>query len=166
MKSKFPAFRKYLLNCFWLMIPVLIWDVFFSDHLPRAFQPDVFQYSIPLFILVGEHGLRILIFLLTLLMPLPHNGQRSAVVLYVAGVLIYFASWLPLIVYPESRWSQSFVGFMAPAYTPVCWLTGIAMIGYKFYVGWPYKKWMFIMLSVIFLVFHNVHTWLVYSRLY
>jgi hypothetical protein len=54
---------------------------------------------------------------------------------------------------------------MAPAYTPIVWLLGIGMIGDEFFLpGVAFKPWMYWALSALFLVFHNLHTALVYSR--
>ncbi len=67
--------------------------------------------------------------------------------LYIAGILVYFASWIPLMVYPDSAWSNSLIGFTAPAFTPLIWLAGIGLMG-----GWrPYLG-----LSVVFV---GVHLW-------
>ena len=49
--------------------------------------------------------------------------------MYALGVLVYFASWLPLIYASDAAWSKSAAGLLAPAYTPLICLTGIALIG-------------------------------------
>jgi hypothetical protein len=50
-------------------------------------------------------------------------------------MIIYFASWLLLIVRPDAAWSRSAAGLLAPAYTPLIWLAGIALVG----GSWPYE---------------------------
>jgi hypothetical protein len=70
------------------------------------------------------------------------------------------------IWFPLSPWSQSPLGFLAPAFTPALWLAGIASIGRTLYFGDFYRPWMFLALSLVFLAFHNAHAWTVYSRLH
>ncbi len=86
--------------------------------------------------------------------------------LYIVGLAVYFASWLALIYFPESWWSLSLFGFLAPAYTPITWLVGIALIGREFYFNLRYRLWFFLVPSIAFLVFHNAHTIIVYSRMH
>ncbi|MFC1996709.1 hypothetical protein ACFLXI_03755 [Chloroflexota bacterium] len=71
--------------------------------------------------------------ILPLLMPLHWDTPQAiaGIVVYLIGLLVYFASWLPLKFSPDSIWSNSLSGFLAPAYTPLFWLIGITLIG-----GW------------------------------
>lgn len=159
---------KYLLNCFLLLVPVMLWDLFLTGRLPLPFQPATFWSEIPPVLTYGENIVRVLLFMLALLMPLRLETRRQKIglIVYTVGMLAYFASWLILIFDPAGAWSNSIFGFMAPAYTPLLWLTGIALTGRSFYFSIPYKPWYFILVSAIFLVFHNIHTFLVYSRVY
>lgn len=154
------------INCFLLTIPVLAWNLVFADRLPRVFQPDIFWHRIPSLLGAGENAFRIVIFLLTVIMPLSIASprQRAGLMVYIAGVVMYFASWIALIYFPESNWSLSLGGFLAPAYTPVFWLTGIALIGHEFFFNIPYKSWFFLAPSIAFLVCHNAHTIIIYTR--
>lgn len=158
--------KKYLLNCFLLTLPIMAWNMLLTNRLPEAFQPDIFWKDIPAFLTWGENISRALVFMFTLLMPLRivTHVQKSGLILYVAGTIIYFASWLVLIYLPDSAWSNSILGFMAPAYTPLLWLLGIGLIGDSFYFNWPYRRWYFMLISIVFLSFHNYHTMLVYFR--
>lgn len=162
------TFRQYFFNCFLLIIPVLAWNLTLADQLPRHFQPEVFWHDIPPSVAYGEHTSRILIFLLSLLMPLriQTETQRTGLVLYAAGLLMYCASWIPLIYFPDSAWSHSTHGFMAPAWTPLFWLTGIAIASDGFHFRIPYSRLTFLLVSFVFLVFHNMHTYLIYQRVH
>jgi len=80
----------------------------------------------------------------------------------MGGTLLYFVSWIILIHFSNSYWSNSILGFMAPAYTPLLWLLGIGLIGDSFYFNFTFKRWFFILASIIFLVFHNLHTYMVF----
>lgn len=160
--------KKYLLNCFILVVPVLIWNILLTDKLPKAFQPDIFLKDIPVHITYGENIFRVLIFALMLFMPLKIVSpvQKQGQAIYIIGLIIYFGSWLMLMFAPESQWSKSLFGFMAPAYTPLFWLGGIALIGDSSYFHFPYRRVFFALFSVLFLIFHNLHTYIVYTRLH
>jgi hypothetical protein len=79
----------------------------------------------------------------------------------------YLASWTALMVSPRSQWSTSVFGFMAPAYTPILWLGGIALVGDEFVLSnASLQPWIYVSLAAAFLVFHNLHAGLVYSRVH
>ena len=158
----------YLKNCFWLLLPALILDALYRDDLPAAFQQDVFWVNIPVYIAWPENILRILVFMLPVFMPfgLKTSTQKKGFGLYVVGSLLYFSSWAVLIVLPNSGWSLSLLGFLAPAYTPFIWIAGIALIGDRlFWPNFDYKAWMYALLISVFLSFHIAHAMLVYARL-
>jgi hypothetical protein len=56
------------------------------------------------------------------------------------------------------------LGFAAPAYTPLLWLLGIALLGRQLFWGKFYRWWMYLALALSFLVTHTSHTALVYAR--
>lgn len=154
----------YLLNCFLLLTPILVWNMILAPKLPAAFQGDVFDKNIPSAIVIGENLFRSLVMFLPLLMPinLGTPSQKLGMVVFVAGMLLYFLSWLLLIVFPQTAWSLSLFGFLAPAYTPLIWLIGIGMIGKRLFIEIPYHPWMYVVLSIIFVGFHITHTVIVY----
>jgi hypothetical protein len=159
---------KYLWNCIWLTVPIVWMNLALADRLPESYQPAVFWSGVPRGIALGENTSRIAVFLLPLLMPLHvvSSRQRAGLALYAVGVIVYFLAWATQIWYPRTKWSKSRLGFMAPAFTPAAWLAGIALIGETLYFGTFYRSWMFLTLSLIFLVFHNAHGWAVYSRIH
>jgi hypothetical protein len=111
--------------------------------------------------------LRVVLFALPVLMPLRVDTprRRAGMALYLAGLVLYFLSGAPLMVSPASAWSTSVFGFMAPAYTPVFWFGGIALIGDTLFVRAPFR-WLYLLLTCAFLAFHNTHAWLVYTQLH
>jgi hypothetical protein len=140
--------RLQLLNCLWLLLPVFTWNAIFAPRLPQAgFKSDA---GVPRPILATEQALRIAIFLWPLLLPLRWQDQqsRAGLILYFMGLFVYFASWLPLLYRPEAAWSKSPGGLLAPAFTPLLWLIGIALVG----GSWPYA-----LLSVLFVAVHVYH---------
>lgn len=158
--------RYYLLNCFLLMIPVLVWNIALTNKLPALYQPATFQKDIPAWLSWSENISRTLLFVLTLCMPLSVSSkrQKTGMGIYISGLLLYFASWILLIRYPGSVWSQSFAGSAAPAYTPLCWLAGIALTGNTFYFKIPFRRWLFPLTALCFLIFHNLHTAMIFYR--
>lgn len=156
----------YVWNCFWLMAPVLAMNVLLMGKLPRIYQPEVFSDRIPAWIVGGENALRLGTMVLPLLMPLHvvRPIQKIGVLVYLAGLILYFVSWAMQLWFSQSRWSLSRLGFMAPGYTPLIWLLGVALIGNSFYFAVPYTSWMYVGLSAAFLAFHNLHAWIVYTR--
>lgn len=157
---------NYLLNCLLLLLPIMAWNLIFASKLPWAYSEEVFSKNIPSMITNGENILRSLVFILPVLMPIrvETQSQKLGLWLYIIGTSIYFLSWLAQIYFPQSAWSLSAWGFLAPAYTPLIWLTGIGLIGSMLYFSSPYRSWMYIVLSVIFVGFHLSHAMTVYSR--
>lgn len=157
---------NYLLNCLLLFLPIMAWNLIFASKLPRAYSEEVFSKDIPSFITYGENGLRLIVFILPVLMPIriETQSQELGLWLYLVGTAIYFLSWLAQINFPQSAWSLSAFGFLAPAYTPLIWLTGIGLIGSSLYFSFPYQSWMYIVLSVIFVGFHLSHALTVFVR--
>jgi len=157
---------SYLLNCLLLLLPVMAWNLIFASKLPWVYSEEVFSKDITSFITNGENIFRLIVFILPVLMPLriEMQSQKFGLWLYIAGTAIYFVSWLAQIYFPQSAWSLSAWGFLAPAYTPLIWLVGIGLIGSAFYFSSPYRSWMYIITSVVFLGFHLSHALTVYLR--
>lgn len=157
---------SYVLNCMLLLLPIMAWNGIFSNRLPSAYSAEVLDKDIPSLITNGENISRLLVFVLPILMPIriETESQKLGLWLYVIGVAIYFVSWLVQMAFPQSAWSLSAFGFLAPAYTPLIWLVGIGLIGKELYFDSPYRSWIYILLSVIFIGLHLSHAWTVYSR--
>lgn len=164
-----PSFQnrsKYLLNCFILALPVLAWNLAFTDKLPALFQPAIFREDIPTWVQLAEDISRSLLFLIMLLFPLQITTtiQKQGLMIYITGVALYFTSWLLLIYFPNSSWSCSLTGFLAPAYTPMIWLAGIGMIGGKPFIHLPFLRQSYLVIVIVFTIFHCGHTYLIFSR--
>jgi hypothetical protein len=163
---KINALKKYSLSCFLLTIPILVWNSLLTTKLPTEFQAKIFKKDIPVFLTYGENISRLVVLMLPVLMPLRilTRTQKKGLFIYIGGILLYFASWLALIYFPDSIWSNNILGFTAPAYTPLLWLIGIGLIGDSFYFNLPYKRWFYMLIVIIFLVFHNIHVITIYFR--
>lgn len=158
--------KKYLLNCFLLLIPILLWNILLMDVLPQGYQAEIFWKNIPGIVTYSESILRIIVFALPafMVLSLQSNTQKIGLVLYVLGLLVYFASWLIMIIEPTIDWSQSLVGFMAPAYTTLIWFIGIGLIGQKSFLKVPHLTWIYMTSSILFVIVHTTHTYIVYQN--
>ena len=162
----FRAFRRYAMNCGLLLVPAMVWNVALAEQLPPAFSRGEFWREIPPLLAFAENTLRIVVFALPFFMPLDiaAPASRHALLIYASGTLVYFASWLALIFCPASSWSTSALGFTAPAYTPLLWLLGIALLGRQLFWGRRYRWWMYLVPALAFLATHVAHTTIVYAR--
>lgn len=160
--------RQYLVSCGLLLLPVFVWNIALMKFLPAAFAPSEFDRDIPHILSTAENVLRLLIFALPFLMPLNISSQRqrTGLVIFIAGNIIYFVSWLALIAKPNSPWSQSALGFLAPSYTPILWFVGLALLSRQLFWGKFYRWWMYLALSGLFIISHVSHAAIVYARNY
>lgn len=159
--------RTYLFTCFWLAVPVLLFDALFTERLPPAFQMESFWRDIPAVIAIPENVFRIGLFGFMLLMPIELGTRRARIGLavYLAGMAAYLGAWLMLICAPQSGWSASLAGSMAPAYTPAIWLAGIGMVGTRLSIRRiPFHPWGYAACAASFLICHNAHSFLVLTR--
>lgn len=158
---------KYLSNCFWLLIPVFAWNIVFISSLPAGYSRDIFWKDIPPLIGTTENIARILVFALPVLMhfSLKTPVQKAGLGIYLVGLLLYFASWILQMYFPQSGWSQSLWGYTAPAYTTVVFLVGIGLIGKKSFIKLPHITIIYIVLLVIFVAVHTAHSYVVFQRI-
>ena len=138
----------HLLNSLWLMFPLLAWNIVLG---PRITNEKVLSDAFsPQWLLVLENVTRLAIFLLPLFIPLQleNRGSKHGLIIFIVGTLIYFAAWLPLLLDPESAWSNSTAGLLAPRLTPLLPFLGIALIG---------GSWTYATLSLAFIFLHTLH---------
>jgi len=159
---------KLLKNGYLPLLPILSWNLVLTAHLPPAFQPGVFNEDIPFWVLVGENLFRVIVFLMPLFLMLNIRTPRGrwGLVVCLLGVVAYGLSWLVLILAPESNLGSSVLGFAAPAYTPIIWLIGMALMADSYYFRVTYSPWHFAIPALGFSLFHIYHAWLVYGRFY
>lgn len=159
--------KRYLQNCFLLLVPIFLWNILLFNYLPIGYSPDIFWNDIPIFVRYFENISRIIVFALPVLMVLSFNTQRQKIglIVYCIGLFLYFISWIVMIVYPESLWSKSQIGFMAPAFTTIIWFVGIGMIGRKSFIKIPYLSTIYIIISIMFVIIHSLHCYIVFQRL-
>jgi hypothetical protein len=131
-----------------LILPLLAWNVILG---PRITDPRVTSDArSPRWLLWAENVTRIAVFVLPLFFPLQwvDTADRIGLAVYIAGTLVYFASWLPLMFAPGSAWNSSAPGLLAPRLTPFLSFLGIALIG---------GSWLYGLISAVFIFFHTWH---------
>jgi hypothetical protein len=140
------------LNCLWLILPLLAWNGVLGPRITQdAITSDAHS---PKWLLMSENILRVLVFALPMLMPLPGLVERQSglhwagLVIYILGTLAYFASWLPLLFAPTSGWGNSPAGLLAPRLTPYLSFLGIALLG---------GSWAFGIIAAGFILLHTLH---------
>jgi hypothetical protein len=159
--------KEYLHNYFLLLIPVFLWNIILIDYLPESYSPDIFWKNIPKIIGYSENILRIIVFVfpIVMILSLKTRLQKIGFAIYFVGLILYFLSWVVIIIYPESTWSQSLIGFTAPAFLTIIWFVGIGLIGNKAFFKFPYLSLIYICLSMLFVIFHTTHAYIVFQNL-
>ena len=139
-------------NSFWLILPLLAWNLVLGPRITQqAITSDAHS---PKWLLIAENVIRVLVFALPVLIPLPRGADwqsappRIGLAVYIVGTLVYFASWLPLLLAPDSAWSNCAFGLLATRLTPFLSFLGIALIG----GSWPYGT-----IAAMFIFFQTWH---------
>lgn len=151
-----------LLILFPLLFNFLLWD-----KLPSIYSVESFNRNIPSILLICENILRIILFGLPFFFTFSfeQKSQKVGFMLYLLGIVLYFSSWFIQICQPESIWSHSMAGFTAPAFLPLIWLTGIAlMIKNSYWSSIPYKPLYYIVISMLFSIVHITHSVMAYAK--
>ena len=155
-------------NGIWLIFPILGFSLILDGRLPAALTPAQFNKGIPDVLANGENIVRILVFAMPAFFSIgiSTKTQKRGLALYLAGVALYYLSYLAQIFFPDSAWSTSMVGFVATAYTNLFWMIGLGLLGAKLYfpAHLRYRPVFFIAPVVIFLIFHITHAVIVYQR--
>lgn len=150
--------NKLLSNGFLLLIPVLTWNLTFASSLPEYYAKDQLLLNQ---MMIAENSFRLLAFLLPAFFQFSIGGHRRRIglMIYVAGTLIYFASWIPLLLDPGGSWASSPWGALAPAVTPALWLAGINMMICEAIILKRSLPFLFLGAWTAFLAFHNFNTY-------
>jgi hypothetical protein len=127
----------------------------------QALTPAQFNRGIPDVIVNVESIGRILVFAIPAFFSIgiSTTTQKRGLALYWAGVIIYYLSYGTQNFFPNSAWSKSTIGFAASAYTNVFWMTGLGLLGEKFYFTerLRYRPIFYIVPAVVFVIFHTTH---------
>ncbi len=159
--------RIMLRNGALLIVPPMIITFGLWGALPAAYGPDVLWKDIPTSLGVIENILRLLVFSLPglLYFGTKETGQPLGWILYIGGVAVYLASYVVHIVFPDSVWSRSAIGFTAPAWSTLFWFAGIGLVCARSWLPIPWHRGIYLWSAFIFLILHIGHTGLVYHNI-
>ncbi len=62
-------------------------------------------------------------------------------------------------------WSTSLPGFIAPSITPLLIFIGVGLIGSRFFINIPYKRWAYTLASIGFTVIYTWHSVIIFNRM-
>jgi len=133
------GYSRYARSCGLLLLPAIAWNIAFTSTLMPASAMAEFWRDIPAPLVFTENALRAVVFALPFAMPLHSVTQRErrALTVFALGTFVYFASWVALMSWPQSAWSGSVLGSLAPAWTPILWLPALAVLGQRLFWGTP-----------------------------
>lgn len=147
-----------------LIVPPLVITFSLWARLPEAFANDAFDQGIPSWLLLSENALRVVVFLVPVLLLIgtTESLQRLGWTLYGVGLLAYLTSYVVLIALPGSAWSNSALGFTAPAWTTGLWLFGIGLVCADTWLPLPWSRLIYLTPAAAFALIHSAHAWLAY----
>ncbi len=134
--------RISVFNNLLFFVPPMAWNMVFLQ-IPSGY----FSGSAPLWIVIAENVFRASSMAYSFFLPIDkrHDLFLQGLVVYIAGMLSYFASWLVLAYLPDSAPAQSPLLRLAPAYLPLVWLGGMSMMA---------ESPLLMVLSTLFVGFH------------
>jgi hypothetical protein len=140
--NKIDPKHMLLRNGALLIIPPMVITFGLWGALPAAYSPDIFWKGIPQWLGLFENLFRILVFSLPgiLYFGKKEKGQSLGWYIYIGGLVAYLASYLMQIVFPGSAWSQNIIGFTAPAWSTMFWLTGIGLVCRRSWLPLPWHR--------------------------
>ncbi|MDJ0824673.1 MAG: hypothetical protein QNJ16_04140 [Rhodobacter sp.] len=133
--------------------------------LPPAYQPAYFDLWVPPLLGLAETILKLAAIVISTLLiaGLSQPKQRLGLGLYLCGVAIYLASYFAQILSPDGPWSQSLIGFTAPAFTPAMWIAGIGlMVSHGITLPTRWLQIGFWVCATGFIIMHNINASMVY----
>jgi hypothetical protein len=161
-----PLIKILLQNGALLILPPMLISFGLWAWLPEAFQPAVFWKDVPPYLGTLENIFRMAIFAVPgfLYFGKSARGQTTGWLLYTVGLMLYLLSYLLLILWPESLWSSSAIGFSAAAWTPAFWLVGIGLVCQKTWLPIAWKRGIYLVMVGVFIFLHTGHALLVYGQ--
>ena len=99
------SIQRYVLSCGLLLVPASTWNIALTERLPSSFASAESWRDIPAPLALTENSYELLCSSFRSFMPLTFAapGRMRASFIFVAGNLVYFASWLMLTLFPPRR---------------------------------------------------------------
>lgn len=116
-----------LANHFWFLVPPLLWNIAFTRSLGTD---EYFTGRAPTGLVVAENLARVATFAMPAAMPIRTQNTlfTEGAVLYGVGLASYFGTWAAMVLWPDRPVSSSPAMRLAPAYLPILWLGGMAVM--------------------------------------
>ena len=158
--SVLSKFFKYKYTCFWLFVPIIIFNIIFFQRLPSHYLRDISHY-----VVIIETITRILtiVFSLIMIIHLKEKIEKIGLILYIIGAFIYFLSYFAVIIFGNTLFGKNIIVVLAPYWTSVLWLIGIGLLGNKLFIKIPYHYSFYIILSIVFGIIHTYHGYICYT---
>lgn len=108
------------MKLFWWMIPVLFWNMTFTQVLPAGLDD---LSALPVWLTSADHALRIFVLVVPYWLHEQLPVDRRARWLTAVGIVVYFLSWLPVLTLDGAE--QQLVWVVLPALSPLLWMSGM-----------------------------------------
>jgi len=152
--------NKYKNNCFWLFIPVIIFNIIFTKYLPEFFLRNI---NHPIVIMETVAKIVTIAFSLIMAIKLDNKIGKIGFIVYIIGILIYFCSYFIVIKIQANSYNNNLLVLLAPYWTSALWLIGIGFIGNELLLNIPYHNFVYVIVSIVFVVIHSIHGYLCYN---
>lgn len=152
--------NNYKNNCFWLFIPVIIFNIIFTKYLPEHYLRNINHNIVTI-----ETIARIITIAFSVIMSLKLDTKTSKIglIVYIIGILIYFCSYFIVIKFPATLFNNNIIVLLAPYWTSVLWLIGIGLLGNKLFINISFHYTVYIIISIIFTIVHSIHGYICYT---
>jgi hypothetical protein len=150
-----------------LTIPPLVISFGLWDALPVSYSAERFWTGIPNWLGFMENTFRLFALAVPGILYFENREKLQAFgwLFYCIGLVLYLLSYLLQIQFPASAWSQSAVGFTAPAWSTAFWFSGIGLVCARSWLPIPWHRSIYFICVFIFLICHTGHAWLVFSQI-
>jgi hypothetical protein len=150
----------YKNSCFWLFIPIIIFNIIFTKYLPEFYLKNIHH---PIVLIETIARIITIAFSAIMAIKLDNKIGKTGRIVYAIGVLIYFCSYFMVIKFPIALFQDNLIVLLAPYWTSVLWLIGIGLLGNKLLINIPYHYAVYIIISVLFAIIHSIHGYMCYN---
>ena len=152
--------NNYKNNCFWVFIPIIIFNIIFTKHLPEFYLKKI---NHPIVTIETIARIITIAFSVLLAIKLDNKIGKTGLIVYIIGALIYFWSYFIVIKIPAISLHNNLIVLLAPYWTSVLWLIGIGLLGNKLFINIPYHYNAYIVISIVFTIIHSIHGYICFS---
>jgi hypothetical protein len=151
----------YKNTCFWLFIPIIIFNIIFFKKLPSFYLRKI---SHPIVLIETIARIITIAFSLIMSITLDNKIGKIGLLIYIICTMIYFSSYFVVIYLSDTIFGKNIIVLLAPYWTSVLFLIGIGLLGNKLFINIPYHYMIYIILAIIFSTIHTYHGYLCYTQ--